>query len=197
VSEETSATVKSGDSSISSIRGAVHLSPIANTNFAAGDVLVQGRRLNAKTTVVASVNGREASAEVRVVEKEKQSVTMKFEFRDEDFNNFRAVWADHEGKPNLLLISARHNSISRYLGPPPFDGQNTPVFRVLLAEIVAECVCRKVLELDAKNHPWDFRLAAYKDDQVIVNTVLARLHAALRDFVAEAHSIMLQDTEFK
>jgi hypothetical protein len=198
VSEETSATVKSMDGSVATIRGGVRLSPIANSNFARGDVLIQGRRLNGKTTISAAINGREASTEVRVVQKEKQGIPMKIEPRDEDFNNFRAVWADHEGKPNVLLVSARHKSLSRYLGPgPDFEGQNKPVFRLLLAEIVAECVCRRVLELDAKNHPWDFRLADLKDDNIIVNTVLARLHAGIRDFVAEAHSIMLADTELK
>jgi len=198
VSEETPITVKSMDSTIAAIRSAVHLSPIANSNFARGNVLVQGRRLNGRTTILASVNGREASAAVRVVEKEREGIPIKIILQDEDFNNFRAIWADHEGHPNHLLVSARHTSISRYLGPSPdFEGQNTPIFRLLLAELVAESVCRKVMELDAKNHPWDFRLADIKDDHVIINTVLARLHAAIRDFVADAHSIMLQDTEFQ
>jgi hypothetical protein len=145
VSEQTSVTIKSMDTSVATIRGAVHLSPIANSNFARGDVLVQGRRLNAKTTILASVNGREASTEFRVVEKEKQGIPIKIEFRDEDFNNFRAVWADHEGQPNVLLVSARHNSISRYqvlllilrVRTPPYSGCCWP--RLWLSAFVARC----------------------------------------------------------
>ena len=71
-----------------------------------------------------------------------------------------ARWADHEGKPNLLLVSARHKSLSRYLGPEPdFEGQISAHFRVILAEIVAESVCRKSLTLEAKERTWEFRWA--------------------------------------
>jgi hypothetical protein len=135
---------------------------------------------------------------VSVIEKDKKGIPLEFELTDKDFHNFRARWADHEGKPNLLLISAQHKSLKRYLGPgPKFEGQNSPVFRLLLGEIVAESVCRKILGMEAQERPWDFRLADLKDDWVIVDDVLARLHRQIRDFVADAHAIMLSDEELK
>jgi hypothetical protein len=95
---------------------------------------------------------------------------------DEDYGNIRARWADREGKPNLLLISAKHRSLSRYLGSPPrFPGQNTALFRVLIAEIVAESVCHRALTLEAKQRPWDFRWADLKEDYMIADDVRRRV----------------------
>lgn len=108
------------------------------------------------------------------------------------------MWAKHEGKPHLLLISARHKSLARYLGPAPdFAGQNTPLFRFLVAEIVAESVCRKALVMEAQERPWDFRWADLKDDHLIADDVLAKMHQRIRDFVANAHASMLSDQEVK
>jgi hypothetical protein len=121
---------------------------------------------------------------------------IRIKLRDEDYGNFRARWADHEGEPNLLLVSARHKSLSRYLGPPPdFEGQNAPLFRVLLAEIVAESVCRKSLTLESKERTWEFRWADLKEDYLIADDVFAKFQQRMRDFVADAHGIMLSDSE--
>lgn len=198
VSQDTPAKVWATDGDVAVVRGSAKLIPVANSNFARADVVVQGKRLKGKTQIVARANGREATCQIQVVQQDKKGVPIRFELRDEDFNNYRAIWADHEGEPNLLLISTPHRSLERYLGPPPdFEGQNSPVFRLLLAEIIAESVCRKVLRIDAQEHPWDFRLADYKEDELIVETVLAKLHARIRDFVAQAHMIMLSDQELR
>lgn len=180
------------------VKESANIVPVSNSNFARAEVIVRGRRLNSTTTLMAMVNGRQASTKVKVIQKEEMGVPLNFDLRDEDFNNFRAIWADHENCPNLLLVSAKHPSVSRYLGPgPDFEGQNSQLFRLLLAEIIAESVCRKVMRLDTKQHPWDYRLADLKDDDIIFDTVLARLHGRIRDFVAEAHSVMVDNDELK
>jgi len=125
-------------------------------------------------------------------------IPTRIELRDEDYGNFRAKWADHEGKPHLLLVSAKHKSLSRYLGPAPdYEGQDAPHFRLLLAEIVAESVCRKSLTLEAKERTWEFRWADLKEDHLIADDVLAKLQQRIRDFVADAHAIMLSDAEVR
>ncbi len=198
VNEEIPIQVISEDSRAVAIRGSYVISPVSGTNYAMAEIRVQGRRLHSKSYIKASVNGREALVPIKVIQKREKGVPLEFELRPEDFHNFRAIWADHEGKPNLLLVSARHKSLRRYLGPgPQYEGQNNPIFRLLLAEIIAESVCRKVILLDAAEHPWDYRLADFKDDNVIVDAVFAKLHARIRDFVAEAHKIMLSDDELK
>jgi hypothetical protein len=115
---------------------------------------------------------------------------------NDDFGNFRSIWAEHLGKPNLLLISAKHDSIKRYLNYDPktkeWDGDKQPHFRVLLAEIVAESVCRKSLTLEAKTRAWEFKFADLKGDDLIADAVLAQLQKRIRVFAPVAHSIMLE-----
>lgn len=200
VAEETKVKFYTDDNRVA-VRGHCILTPVAGTNYAEGTVTVEGRTLKSKTTIIAEVNGRRATTLVKVVDKPKQdrTVPIEFEIRDEDYGNFRARWADHEGKPHLLLISAKHKSLARYLGPENenFPGQDTPLFRVLIAEIVAESVCRKALTMEAKERPFDFPWADLKEADLIADDVLAKMQQRLRQFVADAHSIMLSDLEIK
>lgn len=199
VAEPSEVTLISSDSASVPIRGACRLEPVAGANYAHGTVVVQGRKLHAKAEIQASANGRVAMANVHVVQRPPEAgVPIEIQLRDEDYESFRARWADHENKPNLLLVSARHKSVSRYLGPAPeFEGQNSPLFRVLLAEIVAESVCRKSLTLESKERTWEFRWADLKEDYLIADDVFAKFQRRMRDFVADAHAIMLSDQEVK
>jgi len=99
----------------------------------------------------------------------------------------------------VMLISARHKSIARYLGPKEktFPGQASAIFRLFLAEIVPESVCRKAPIMEAKQRPWDFRWANQKEDYLVADDVVARLHQRMRDFVAKAHASMLSDQDVK
>jgi hypothetical protein len=180
VAEPTEVILTSSDSASVPIRGSCRLEPVAGTNYAHGTVVVHGRKLY-------------------VVQKPPEAgAPIEIELRDEDYESFRARWADHENRPNLLLVSARHKSVSRYLGPAPqFEGQNSPLFRVLLAEIVAESVCRKSLTLESKERTWEFRWADLKEDYLIADDVFAKFQRRMRDFVAVAHAIMLSDQEVK
>lgn len=199
VAQPTMATIATSNPAGVSIRGTCQLSPVTGSNYALGSVIVQGRRIGARSGIEALVNGRRATTQVTVIDKPQEpGIPFKIELSDEDFGSFRAMWADREGKPHLLKISARHKSLSRYLGPSPdYEGQDAPHFRVLLAEIVAEAVCRKALSLESKERTWEFRWADLKEDTLIVDDVLAKLQQRVRSFVADAHSIMLSDTELR
>lgn len=200
IATETEVNVTSSDGSKVGVRGRCVLTPIAGSNYAEGIVLVEGRTLKSKADVKAEVNGRKAATTIKVIAKsdEDRSIPIKINIRDEDYGNFRAIWAKHEGKPHLLLISARHKSLARYLGPAPdFAGQNTPLFRLLIAEIVAESVCRKALVMEAEERPWDFRWADLKEDHLIADDVLAKMQQRMREFVASAHASMLSDQDVK
>jgi hypothetical protein len=146
-------------------------------------------------TITASINGDKATTQVKVTQKEDKGIKIEFDFRNEDFGNFRSLWAEHEGKPNLLLISVKHDSVKRYLEYNPEKGKwvpdNSLPFRVLLAEIITESVCRKALTLEAKARAWEFKFADLKDDHVIADSVLAQLQKRIRNFTGIAHSIML------
>ena len=58
----------------------------------------------------------------------------------------------------MLEIAARHPALHRYLGSKDddFPGQETKHFRLLIAEIVAEAVCAKIVSRDMVDCPEDF-----------------------------------------
>ena len=105
------------------------------------------------------------------------------------------------GQPNVLRIAGRHASLSRYLGEPDehktFPHQDSPLYRVLLAEIVAEAVCRKSLRLEAQERPWDFEWRKLKDDRTIADTVMSQLQKRLREFLPTAHGAMVEASDAK
>jgi len=196
VNQETEINITSSDSASVPVIGRCHVVPAPGTNYAFGDISIRGRRLiKEAVTITASINGDKAIAKVKVTQKEERGVKIEIDLRDEDFGNFRARWAEHDGKPNLLLISARHDSIRRYLKYDPekkeWEGDKEPHFRVLLAEIVTESVCRKSLILEAQARAWEFKFADSKDDHLIADEVLAQLQKRIRNFAGIAHSIML------
>lgn len=197
VNQETEIHVISSDSASVPVIGRCHVVPVPGTNYAVGDVTIRGRRLiKEAVTITASINGDKAIAKVKVTQKEEKGVKISIELRDEDFGNFRALWAEREGKPNLLLISARHESIKRYLKrnseTGEWEGDKTLHFRILLAEIVTESVCRKSLILEATDRAWEFKFADHKADNLIADAVLVQLQKRVRNFAAIAHSIMLE-----
>jgi hypothetical protein len=198
VTQEIEIEITSTDTEGVLVRGRCKLIPVSGTNFACGSVIVQGRRLNASAKIEAQLERNAASAIVKVVKKDDNLVPISIKLEDKDYGNFRAMWAEHEGHPNLLLISAKHKSLRRYLGPPPeFSGQNEPHFRILLAEIVAESVCRKKLVAMAQAQSWLFDWADEKENPVIANSVIAELQKLIREFSVTAHDIMLLPNELQ
>jgi len=198
VSEETSIKVVSNDSEGVPIRGSCVLKPISSSNFAYGEIIVEGRRLNSKAIITAYVDSVEASTKVKVVQKSERKIPFEIKLVDEEMGNFRAQWAVAEGKPYMLKISTLHESISRYLGQPPeFEGQDLPLFKILLAEIAAESVCRKSLTMEAKERTWEFRWADHKDDNIIAENVIGEMQKRLRQFTPIAHKVMLSDKDFE
>jgi hypothetical protein len=200
IAGQAEANVTSSDGSKVGVRGRCVLTPVVGSNYAEASILIEGRTLKSKAEITAEINGRKAMTVVKVIAKsdDDRSIPIQINIRDEDYGNFRAMWAKHEGKPNLLLISARHKSLARYLGAPPdFPGQDTALFRLLIAEIVAESVCRKALVMEAEERPWDFRWADLKEDHLIADDVLAKMQQRIREFVANAHASMLSDQDVK
>jgi len=197
VATETRIEVKSEDSEKVAVRGKCILLPVVGSNYAEAGITVEGKTLRARTRVVAEFGSHKADTIVRIIDtREEEGVPLRFDIRDQDFGNFRAMWAIHEGKPNLLLISARHKSLSRYLGPQPvFEGQETPHFRVLLAEIVAEMVCRRLLSEEARLRPRDFEFSSTSHEAI--EEVFGFFARRMREFLPKAHAAMLSDNEVR
>jgi len=197
VNQETEINVTSSDNSSVPIMGRCRLIPVPGTNYALGEITVRGRRLIKETvTITASINGDKALTKVKVKQKEEKGVNIDIQLREEDLGTFRALWNEREGKPNQLLISTKHNSVGRYLKHDPeakeWIGDKTLHFRVLLAEIVTESVCRKALSLESKARSWEFKFADYKDDNQIADTVFFQLQKRISNFAMIAHTIMVE-----
>jgi hypothetical protein len=195
ITQETVINVVSSDSESIPIKGRCHIIPVEGSNYAIGEVVVQGCRLHGKAIeIIASINGDKAITNVKVTQKDESGAPLKFRIVSKPLGIYRAAWSVQE--PNLLEISAIHDSIRRYLGPAPdYSGQEEPYFRVLLAEIIADSICRKSLEREIQEKPWDFRDDFVGNPEVVVNTVFSHLQRRMRDFVATAHSVMLGTTE--
>lgn len=191
VIDETPVEVACDCEDIVILRPQTRLRPIVGAHYAQGYVTIQGRKIGARGRIIARVNGRVAQTEVKVIPKEKEEgIPIRIEIRDEDYGNFRAKW-DRPNNPNLLLISARHDSLKRYLGPKPdFDGQKSPHFRLLVAEIVSENIVYKVLETLENRTPWE-----YTDWNI--ERFYALHNKYMREFTPIAHETQLSKQELR
>jgi len=176
---------------IAIVRPQARLRPISGANYAEGCVTIQGRKIGAKEKITAKVHGHVAETEVKVIPKEREEgVPIAIEIRDESYGNFRAKW-DSPNNPNLLLISARHDSIKRYLGPKPeFNGQKASHFRVLLAEIVSENIVCKILETLGNQTPWEYA-------DLNIGRFYALHNKYMREFTPIAHEVQLSKQELE
>jgi hypothetical protein len=168
------------DVAIPRASGAFELVP--GTTYYEASFTMEGRKIHGKTLVIATANGRNSEARLRVVEREEPTVALKFQLVDHDLGtNYRAVWDRQE--PNTLLITTSHDSIGRYLGTEDegYPGQHGDAFRVLLAELISDNVCRRIVEAHARAQPHEFD----SDD-------VYRLHNRLmKEFTPLAHNIQL------
>jgi hypothetical protein len=188
VTDETPIEVTCDCQDIVILRPQARLKPIANANYAEGYVTIQGRKLGARGKITAKVHGCIAQTEVTVISREEVGIPLKIDFTSVDFGSFRAKW-DRPINPNLLLISAAHPSLRRYLGPE-FTGQSAPHFKLLIAEIVCENIIYRILEEEEKRMPWEY-------EGLNVQGFYARHNRLAREFLPIAHESQLtkQDLE--
>lgn len=192
IAYETSIDIFSSDQEGVPVKGRCVLVPIERSNFAVGEIATQGRRHNGKAIISTTLNNEKAQCNIKVIQKDESGAPIKINIVSKNLGVYRAAWSLQE--TNVLEISAVHESIKRYLGPEPdYEGQDAPLFRVLLAEIVAERICMKALELEVKSRPWDFKDDFNGSPEIVLNTVISHLQKRLRDFVARAHKVMLAD----
>ena len=168
-------------------------------NYASGqsgdvDVRVEGRKLtdlNRPATVIAKMGNETAKATVTVVEKKSSSGKFEIDLTSENLGHYRARWADIENKPNLLKISAVHPSIRHYFGDAAddFPGQESSAARAIMAELVTENICIKILQAEVEGREGGFNFANQGFREVL-GTIVERLQKKVGDFSVKAHQIM-------
>jgi len=147
-----------------------------------GNCRIVGRRLKATGIITARVKGLEPVHTRVIVEEREPRSGIHFNPKpvDEDFGVLRSKWDDKE--PYLLLIAARHPSISRYLGEPTeqvYPGLNDPRYHTVLAEVIAEALTFRILEKQFKKEGQDGMLDYTSTD--------AYYHRHFSEFLAITH----------
>lgn len=135
-----------------------------------------------KGVLTATLGETSASAEVQSTAPLGSGIKIKL--KDIDLENQRAQW-----RHNLLEVAARHPSLRRYLGDKAsgFVGQDAKHFRLLLAEIVAESVCQKLVSQLANDNPEDYEDADW-------DLYYAEYSRLMTEFLPIAHTLQVPDT---
>ncbi len=159
------------------------LEPSKVTGIARCAFSVRTSKVGASGELLAKVNEQQASVNLIGTEPLGSGISIKLE--DVDHANQRSRW-----KGNVLEIAARHPSLRRYLGPKSagFPGQEKPHFRLLLAEIVADAVCSKIVEKREAT-------GQYEDGDCDWNLFYAEYSKLMTEFLPLAHSLQLQTNE--
>ena len=133
-----------------------------------------------KAILEAKMNGQTATSELSSVL--PAGAPLKISIEPEDFGNQRYRW-----QANTLQIAAKHPAICRYLGPvPPFPNQEEKHFRVILAEIVAEAVCQRVLGKKVTECPEEYQEADW-------DAYYADYSKLMTEFLPIAHALQVKD----
>ena len=98
----------------------------------------------------------------------------------------RYTWKNHD----VLEIAARHPSLKRYLGPKNknFPGQESQHFRVLLAEIVSDAVCARLLGRNIETNPSDYVNADW-------DLYYLEFSDLMSNFLPKAHELVVPDID--
>ena len=118
----------------------------------------------------------------------------------EDFRKYRAIW-DVE-KPNVLKISSLHSQLKNVLGEQlpngDYQGEKTTHFKTLLAEILAERLAWKKIELSTRKEPGlyiDWR--EEKDVRNIGDQVIQSYLAHRNDAVIKLFDALVSKSELR
>jgi hypothetical protein len=133
------------------LSGQLVLQPYDDLGIAICEVGVKCDGKEASGTLSARLGSQTASADIASHVPMGAGLSIKLE--DFEQGNQRYVW-----KQNVLEIATRHPSLKRYLGDKEhgFPGQETKHFRLLLAEIVADAICARLVGRNAQANPEEF-----------------------------------------
>lgn len=161
-----------------------HITFDDGTEMAIGKIKVFGKKIGGPTIIKTDLQKREINTSVFVLPPKELGHDIEIKVVDEDLGEQRAVW---DG--NLLKIGGRHSSIRRYLGPSPdFANQDSIHFRLLLAELIADNVARRILELNAQKNIREF-------EDMDVSSFYNKHRRYVNEFLEVAHKIQIPENE--
>ena len=126
------------------------LQPSNSLGVALCDLSVTCDGKESSATLVARLTDLETTA--TITSAPPLGAGLKIKLENIDLGAQRSRW-----RQNVLEIAARHPSLSRYLGDAPhFTGQESKHFRLLLAEVVADAVCARLVSRSVQARPEEF-----------------------------------------
>lgn len=156
------------------------------TQICIGVLRIEGIKAGGPTILKTRLQQKEVRTRITVLPPKELGHDIEIKVVDEDLGEQRAVWSG-----NLLKISGRHKSIHRYLGPAPeFVGQDSIHFRLLIAELIADNVARRVLELNAQKNVREF-------EDMDVSGFYQKHRRYMNDFLEIAHKIQIPEPEIE
>jgi len=160
------------------IMGERILKPQPNLGVAICKLRVLTEEPEQLATLEARIEGH--SATTQLVSVLARGSPINIEFYDGDFENQRFRW---DG--NTLEIATKHPSVGRYLGEKPdYKGQEEKHFRAILAEIVAEAVCQRVMSKKEAEEPEEYENADW-------DTYYADYTRLMTEFLPIAHELQI------
>lgn len=144
--DSTIVRIASLDSGIVVIGGQLKLEFDEDELCFTGRVPVEGRVLGARGTLTATLGGAHAACEVIVAQNDGGGPRLDIRIVDEAQGRYRA-YVERVSEITTIKILGGHAAIKRYLGPGrEFPNQDTPMARLVVAEIVAAEAARLVME---------------------------------------------------
>src|SRR6266571_966130 len=136
------------------VLGSTSLRPDERLHVAVADLLVASDGTEATGIITVALGGQQAVAELQATP--APGADLKIKLEDIDLKHQRSRW-----RQNVLEIAARHPSVARYLGLKAngFPGQESRHFRLLVAEIVADAICYKLLAQNIQANREDYEHA--------------------------------------
>jgi hypothetical protein len=186
---------------ISSISGpkTCNFKIISDTNYAVSEISIKGLKLESKTKITALTPLVQDSSIINVVFKEEENQNpYQWDVNPHDLGPNRAAW--DITNPNLLKISSKHPSIKKYLGSDkkPYPYSETPMFKLLLVEILAEKFAEKRVDLIATNNPIEYSdVVKYKQPHEILQQAIVYFEKAKSKFIENLHSRWFKDEEIR
>ena len=186
----------SSDDECVTVMGGRHcrLIPRPGFNFAEGVIRIRGSALTDKpATITARLDDWSATVKIRVRPKRNFGGGFKLQLVPNSLGVFRARWKLPD-EPNVLEISAVHPSVKPYLGSRDDDwpGQNSPHCQMLLAEIVVEAFCNKLLEGEMHGpRSGSFQFPPDMEPSGVLHTLNLEFHRKVNDLALKVHKILL------
>ena len=170
------------DSKHFDLKGERVLQPRVHLGVAVCELGIRCLGKEASGTLTARLGSQADSAEIISHPPTEADLSIKIE--DIELGNQRYRW-----RQNVLEVAARHPSLKRYLGDKEcgFPGQETKHFRLLVAEIVADAVCGRLVSDNVKANPEDYEDADW-------DTYYAQYSKHMTKFLPVAHKLQCPES---